>query len=171
MAKKIIRIPAQTLPTGALSELGVCAVHGSAASTTRKRTFSTATPVWVVPLILVSLLLGLIVALVVRKQVSGPMAECSTCTSGRTRFRRLVWGGWATTVALLVASIAGNSGGLALAFLVALIVSLVLSVMGSAKQASGTLSKDQLWLELRSTHPAFDHVVSARMSAAMGQPS
>lgn len=161
-----ISVPSHAITSGALVELGTCPRHPLLAAKTGQRTFYTRTPAWVILIALASLLVGAIVALLIRKEVKGPVPECARCRTVRTRFRLgvlLVWG--ALAAALFPLAEVGNGVGFLVWFGLLLLV-LGFSASGSTWRVRGTLSKDLLWVELRGVEVHFVQAVQARMAAA-----
>ena len=75
MAK--VRVPAPWLQQGSMPR--ICARHGIPATRLTKRPFYTRTPAWVIIIVLLSLLVGLIVALAIRKTVHAQLPVCQIC--------------------------------------------------------------------------------------------
>jgi hypothetical protein len=77
-------LPAQMVEWGALPR--VCVKHGRRAVAAPTVSNYSKTPLWVLPLLIFGLLVGLIVALALRVTVTGPWPMCAECQSKRARF-------------------------------------------------------------------------------------
>lgn len=171
MDKLKVAVPAHALRANALPTLGICPRHGQAATRTRKRTFYTATPWWCYLFILAGFLVAVLVIVSIRKQVSGPVPECTTCVSERQRYRGAVTAAWVGSIVVCLVALAKASTGLVLLTCLLGIAALVLSATGDRFRVSGVLSTDQGWLELKGVHPAFVQAShQAMQQAAQAQP-
>jgi amino acid transporter len=126
----------------------------------------TRTPAWVILGLIFSLLIGLLVALSVRKTVAGRLPGCAVCISDRRRYRLQRAGAW--TVALLVAAgtVVADSAALALLMLVVTVGALLFSFSGDYFRVRGTLSSDQYWVELKGASEHFARQIDQALHAA-----
>lgn len=165
-----VRLPANVIASGALSQLGVCARHGAPSSGTRERKFVSATPVWLLPIAILALLVAAIVAMAIQKTVKGPVPECASCRKERAAFVRNVWLGWVGSTALFFLAAATTNGTLFALWFLTLIVALVYSFAGNGNAVRGTTSRDGFWVDLRNVDPFFAEACARRMSGAPVQP-
>lgn len=119
-----VYLPPQLIEFGYLPF--VCVRHGRRASRLQPAATYSRTPLWVIPLVLVSLLLGLVLALALRVTVFGGWPVCDQCEEIRARRRQAMWAGWAIAALVLVAAISAGSGFLLLLEIPVLIAVLVL---------------------------------------------
>jgi hypothetical protein len=162
-----VRVPNYTFTHDGLIELGMCPRHALPATKNRKRTYYTATPAWVLLLVLVSLLIAVIVLVVTRKRTNGMVPECARCGKVRTRFRLTLVAGWVTAAVLLPIAASSSSSLLIGVWFAVLVAALLGSFCGGNFRIGGVLSTDQVWLDLRRVHPAFVQAVAARMQPAV----
>jgi hypothetical protein len=166
-----VDVPAAAVALSALPTLGICAQHGHPATGSKPRTFATRTPVWVVVLAVVSLPVGAVVALVLRKTVHGPVPVCHACTNARRTYVGTVVLGWAAAVVLVGVAVGTANDGLAVLGALVVVGALVASFTGDAFRTGGTLSDDQHWVALRRVHPTFTQAVQLRLQEATMPPS
>jgi choline-glycine betaine transporter len=161
-----LHVPSAAITAGALPEIGMCPRHGEAATRSKDRTFFTPTPIWVYLLCVVSLLFGLIVLLVTRKKVTGPIPECATCVQQQSTRRRNNWIAWSAAIVLFVAGVTISNAAVAVVAFLALVAALLYSVLGTKPVQSGTVTKDRHWVELKHVAPAFSVAVQEKMALA-----
>ena len=159
-------VPAAAISSNSLAELGTCPLHDLPGISVSKRKFYTATPAWTLLLVLISLLVGLIVMLAIRKEVSGAIADCATCVASRKRYRYTVISAWVLVLGLLFALAGSSSGALVLLWFVLLVAAFIYSFAGNRSRVAGVLTKDQGWVELKKVAPGFASKVHVRMNAA-----
>jgi hypothetical protein len=138
----------------------ICARHGKPATQRISRKFQTRTPVWVVVLIILSLLIAVLVAMALRKTVTGQLPGCAECDRERSRFRSKVAGGWVATTLVWLVSLVTLNAFLLLVALVATLFALVFS-FSEGYGVRGFLTQDQLWVQLKGLSPAFVNAVQA----------
>lgn len=140
-----INVPAAWVGAGHLPPR--CVKHGTPATQWNKRTFYSSSPWWLIILIPFTLLVVLIVALVMRKTVEGPIPSCDACVTDYQRFRKRVMAGWAIDLLLIVAAALLKSGALGLVWLVWTVAVLVETFRGDAYRARGVVSQDGIWVD------------------------
>jgi hypothetical protein len=163
-----VRVPATWFARGYLPQ--TCARHSGPASSTRKRTFYTRTPPWLYLLLLGSVLLFAIVALIMRKTVEGALPGCAQCAGERRRYVLSVLGAWVASLALFIS--AGFTASLALIVVggIAVVAAVVWSCLGDQLRVRGSLSKDQVWLELRGVNESFAMQIDQAVQGATPAP-
>lgn len=160
MAK--VSAPSQWLQQGTLPP--VCARHGGPSTSMRKRTFYTRTPWWVILIVLASLLVGLIVALAIRKTLHARLPECARCAQEHRQFRTITAALWGATVVLLVLAVSLSSGGLGLLCFLVGVVALIWSFAGR-RQVQGFLTTDQAWVDLKGVSDEFAGAINGALQA------
>lgn len=147
------RIPASWFAQGYAPQM--CARHGGPATTTRRRSFATPTSPWLYLVLLGSILVFVVVALILRKSVEGPIPECALCPSERRNYVMSVLGAWISSLALIISGgFAGSSSFLVLGGIAAA-AALVWSCLGDLLRVRGSLSRDHMWVCLRGLHESF----------------
>ncbi len=164
-------VPSNAVHAGALVELGICPTHGEPATKTRSREFVTRTPGWVYLLIPFGLLVAALVQMALQKKVKGPVPECPQCRSRRRTYNLLLAALWIGALAALIATGVTSNGALAVLWLVLQIAAIVWVFQGGRFMLKGTLSKDQIWVELRRVDERFVQAVQARMAATAQPPA
>jgi hypothetical protein len=150
-------VPAHALTSGALVKLGTCPRHGNPMVRTRQRRFVSKTPEWVILIVLLSLLIGLIVAVALQKKAAGLVPECASCVKDHGSWKRNTWIAWVGMLALFVLSGVLSSTPVLLLGLAALVAAIVLSLMKPRYEQTGTVSKDGSWLTLKQVDRSFGH--------------
>jgi hypothetical protein len=163
-----VRVPAIWFAQGYLPQ--VCARHGGPSSATHKRTFYTRTPPLLYLLLLGSVLLFAIVALIIRKTVEGTLPGCAQCASERRRYLLSVLGAWVASLALFV--FAGFTASLPLVVVggIAVVAAVVWSCLGDQLRVRGSLSNDQVWLDLRGANESFAKQIYQAVQGANQSP-
>jgi hypothetical protein len=161
-----IDVPSTALRSGSLLELGRCARHDAPATRSRTRRFTTELPGVVVLLALFSLFLVLLVAAAFQKDVRGAVPECDRCAASYRRRITVMWAGILGALALVVVSLAQQSGVLFLAGVVLLLVGVVSGVRADLGRVRGTLTRDLAWVELRGVDATFAAAVQERIKVA-----
>ena len=164
-----VDVPSAALRTGALVELGICARHGTPATRSRTRRFSTSPPAALVLLAFFSFFLVLLLFGLFQKETRGPIPECDRCA--RTYRRRLttLWVGVIGGIVLFVVGLA-QWPPLALVGLVAFLVGIVVGVMADLARVRGDLASDLMWVELRGVSAEFAEVAAGKAYAAAIDP-
>lgn len=165
-----LKVPSAAIQQGALVQLGICPRHGLPAVRVKKRSYYTASPPWAVLLIFVSLLIGLIVLLAIRKTVAGPVPDCRTCVAEQRKRTTIAWSVALLSVGLLLASLGSQSAGFVLVALVAVVVAIVHPVVAPKKWPWGVVTDDGWWVEMKDTAPAFRAAVQQATAAAIAPP-
>lgn len=153
-----VRVPVAWIAQGSLPAM--CARHERPATRWSDRKFYSRTPVWAVALAVFGLLIAALVAQAIRKTVEGRLPACEQCDTDRRRFVGIVLGAWAADVLLLVASVAGHSGGLLMLWLLATVVALVVSFTGDRDRVSGYVSMDEHWVDLKGASDGFTTAIN-----------
>lgn len=157
-------VPAAWVTQGALP--GVCARHGTPTMQWTRRRFLSRTPVWVFVLMIFSLLIGVLVAVAIRKTVIGQLPSCEVCTADRRRYLARIWTVWAADVALLVAAVARTSDALGVLWVLVTLVALIYSLAADRNRVAGVVSADEMWVELKGISSGFAYVVQQGLRAA-----
>lgn len=163
---KEFHTPTAALQSGAFVQLGICPRHGSPAVRNRKSRFTSKTPDWVLLIVILSLLIGLIVAVALQKKAFGLMPECERCVKDHGAWKRNTWIAWVGMLALFVLSGVASNAYLLLAGLAVMLVAIVYSMLRTRYEQAGTLSNDAHWLTLRKVDDRFAALASERMAAA-----
>jgi hypothetical protein len=127
-------LPAQFVEHGYVPP--ICVRHGKVAERMQPTPVYSRTPLWVIPLALFSLLLGLLLALAMRETVWGRWAVCRVCVHERQQRRQVMWVSLGAAVLAVAGGIALRSGWLALAALPLLVVSLVFRDLGDWRRVT-----------------------------------
>jgi hypothetical protein len=92
----------------------VCVKHGRIAVQMPKTKVYSRTPIWVIPFMILSLLVGLIIALAMRVTVVGMWPVCAECVASRKRRLTAMWVSIAAIPGLIALGVVLNYGALAL---------------------------------------------------------
>jgi len=164
------KVPSAALQQGGLAELGICPRHALPGVRTKKRSYYTAAPAWAVLLIFLSLLIGLLVLVLIRKTVTGPVPDCSTCVAEQKKRLTIAWSAALLSVGLLFASFGQHNAGLVVAALVAIVGAMTYPVVAPKKWPFGVVTEDGWWVELKDTAPAFQEAVQQAIASAIPPP-
>jgi uncharacterized membrane protein YdcZ (DUF606 family) len=133
----------------------ICARHGGPATESTSRKIHTKTPPWIYVVMLASPLIGVIVAMCVRKTVPGRIPACARCRTERRNYVLSVIGGWVAAFAVLFAAAAMSSTPLVLIGILGLFAALIWSFCGDIRRVRGNATKDVTWIELHGVCPEF----------------
>lgn len=161
-----VRVPSAWLVAGYLPPL--CARHGVPATKPVNRKFYTRTPTWVWVLAFLSVLIGVIILLAIRKTVVACLPGCETCSLERSRNRLAILGIWLADLALFLIAAAVLSDALILLWFAATAVALVWSFRGTGL-VQGVVSKDGQWVTLTDLDPTFAAKVAAGVEQQAGR--
>ena len=161
-----MQIPPGVVASGALP--AVCVAHGEPTAGARAVRFRSRAPVWVALVCVLSLPVGLVVALVLRKTVrSSAWPVCAGCVRWRAgRGRAAAFTGLGTVVCLGLTFVVGGGGGPvgtagAVGTVVLLAVSLLLLSQRSwSRAARGSVDRTTGWVVFRDPSPEFVAAVS-----------
>lgn len=163
-------VPSYAVQSGGLPGLGVCGRHGRPPVRVKTRSYYSRTPPWMYLVLLFSLLIGLLLMLLLRKKVTGPVADCAVCVHDQQVRVRWLGAALATTVLLFGYGIAAASGGGVLLSVLAGFATLVTAVAVPPKFQQGTVSNDGVWVEMKKPAPAFALAVHSAMQAHTAAP-
>ncbi|MCA1823065.1 MAG: hypothetical protein ABR520_07170 [Mycobacteriales bacterium] len=137
----------------------ICARHGGPSTRWKERDFHSKTPGWVIVLAVLSLLIGAIIALAIRKTVHSRLPACDACRADRRRFALLVVGAWVGVVVTLVLAAAINNPIAFIVWLLLLVGALVFSFMGELFRVRGYLTRDQAVVVMKGVSPQFAQAI------------
>jgi hypothetical protein len=149
-----VLLPPQVVEFGYLPH--VCARHGLAARQMKQAPVYSRTPMWVIPLALISLFVGLLIALALRQTVWGPWPVCDRCLARRSMFRNAMWACLAAAVLSIVGAIAVPSIWLLVATVALLVAAVTFHSSGDwYRVTSASLDRHRDWVRVKSPAPAF----------------
>ena len=122
-------LPVQMVALGGLPF--VCVKHGKLAVTMPRTRVYSSTPLWVIPFVIFSLLVGLLIAMALRETVTGAWPMCADCKASRAQRVLGMRLCLATVPAAIALSIWQHSGVLMLLGLAAAIGALLFFAMSS----------------------------------------
>lgn len=148
----------------------VCPRHGLPATGTRTQRFTSPTPAWVMPLIVLSLLIGALIASALAKNEDVQIPTCGECDGDRVRVRFIRLGLGLGGLALLVAGAVVPSAALGWVGVLLLVVWMfaVTTIIEPLYAIRGRVVDDS-WLDLRAVHPNF--VAALRPNPAWAAPA
>ncbi len=134
----------------------VCTKHGRRASRMSNTTIYSRTPLWVIPIIVLSMLVGLIVALAIRKTVTGIWPFCPECERNRRSRVTGMWIALVTALAAVALGVAAHVPGLLLLALVAAVVSAGYGCLSSwTNQTCAEVDRTSVTVHVRKPSAAF----------------